>query len=130
MTSRAAESARILKTARQTAGLTRADVAKRAAIKVIYLESLERGQYVASVSIAHRLVGILRLDADDAAEVLAVAGELEANVLGTTGPAGPHGRQGVGGGQNLQGLPASDHGLVFRIRPQFPRRFSADDRSR
>ncbi len=67
MTSRASKAAGILKAARERAGLTRADVARRAAIKTIYLESLAmRGQYVASSSVAHRLVGILRLDAEDA----------------------------------------------------------------
>ncbi len=80
VTSRASESARILKAARERAGLTRPDLAKRAAVKTIYLESVERGKYVPSVSDPHRLVGILHLDADDAVEVLAVADELESNV--------------------------------------------------
>ncbi len=81
MTSRASESARILKAARQRAGLSLADVAKRAGVKTVYLETVERGRYVPSVSVAHCLVGILHLDADDAAEVLAVATELEANLM-------------------------------------------------
>lgn len=89
MTSRASEAASILKAARERAGLTKADVAKRVSVKVIYLESVERGRYVPSVSVAHRLVGILHLDADAAAEVMAVASELEVANLARPGQIDP-----------------------------------------